>query len=367
MRRTQAHYAKCAACLTWSVCATWCMAFIMKNDDTRSLFFDNLKAVLILLVVLGHTIEPILTGKMKIIYLFIYSFHMPLFAFCSGYFSKFDPGKILKDLIYPFVVFQILYCLFEKFYLGNPYATIQFTTPYWIMWYLFALVVWTLILPVIEPGTNSNKGILIITCISLALGIISGFDKTLGYYMSLSRIFYFLPFFITGFCIRKVIDTETFQSIASKRYIRYISGALSVLVIVGISLNYQQIDVRWLYGSFTYELEGYTIFIRLLSYLTAFSISIFLMSVAPKRKRFYTYIGQRSLQIYLLHGFLMRLILKMNIYNYVQNQYFRLLLSCAISIIIVIILSSGLIKRILNPLFSIRCLDQNYRKIPPSP
>ena len=38
----------------------------------------------------------------KVIYLVIYSFHMPLFAFISGVFARFSPEKIRNHLIYPF-------------------------------------------------------------------------------------------------------------------------------------------------------------------------------------------------------------------------------------------------------------------------
>ena len=67
--------------------------------------FDNLKAILIFLVVFGHFLE--LVEGHKLLYLTIYSFHMPLFLFLSGYFARFDRKKIwnlsicdLSDIIY---------------------------------------------------------------------------------------------------------------------------------------------------------------------------------------------------------------------------------------------------------------------------
>lgn len=54
----------------------------------RSLLFDNIKTVLIILVVLGHALEEIsLEHEYGIIRACIYSFHMPAFIFISGYFS----------------------------------------------------------------------------------------------------------------------------------------------------------------------------------------------------------------------------------------------------------------------------------------
>ena len=55
----------------------------------RDYYFDNLKAVLIFLVVLGHFLLPIHDNAVLVILKrLIYVFHMPLFVFVSGYFAK---------------------------------------------------------------------------------------------------------------------------------------------------------------------------------------------------------------------------------------------------------------------------------------
>lgn len=55
----------------------------------RDVYFDNLKFILILLVVMGHLFQPF-NGGITIgpIFKFLYSVHMPLFIFVAGYFSK---------------------------------------------------------------------------------------------------------------------------------------------------------------------------------------------------------------------------------------------------------------------------------------
>ena len=51
----------------------------------RSLLFDNIKTVLIILVVLGHALEEIsLEHEYGIIRACIYSFHMPVFFVIGG-------------------------------------------------------------------------------------------------------------------------------------------------------------------------------------------------------------------------------------------------------------------------------------------
>ena len=66
----------------------------------RSLLFDNIKTVLIILVVLGHALEEIsLEHEYGIIRACIYSFHMPAFIFISGYFSGGGYAKESKKII----------------------------------------------------------------------------------------------------------------------------------------------------------------------------------------------------------------------------------------------------------------------------
>lgn len=56
----------------------------------RQIWADSLKGILILLVVLGHAIQGVLseTADSNHIYNLIYSFHMPAFFAISGFFVK---------------------------------------------------------------------------------------------------------------------------------------------------------------------------------------------------------------------------------------------------------------------------------------
>ena len=56
----------------------------------RDFYFDTLKGFLILCVIIGNSLELADPQNINIHYfiLFLYVFHMPLFTFVSGYFSK---------------------------------------------------------------------------------------------------------------------------------------------------------------------------------------------------------------------------------------------------------------------------------------
>ena len=57
----------------------------MKNTIKRDYGFDNLKLILICLVVLGHVLEIAQKTPLRVFcYQIIYSFHMPVFIFLFG-------------------------------------------------------------------------------------------------------------------------------------------------------------------------------------------------------------------------------------------------------------------------------------------
>ena len=90
--------------------------------NNRNYTFDNIKIILIFLVVFGHLINVVYTEKpfiIQIIWIIIYTFHMPLFVLISGYFSKgysvsLKADKILTGLVIPYFVFNTIFCILDK-------------------------------------------------------------------------------------------------------------------------------------------------------------------------------------------------------------------------------------------------------------
>lgn len=80
----------------------------------RDARFDNLKGILIFLVVFGHLLELVGGPVSAWLYRLIYSFHMPAFVFCSGWFARFDAERFFRRLLYPYLVYQTLYLLFDR-------------------------------------------------------------------------------------------------------------------------------------------------------------------------------------------------------------------------------------------------------------
>jgi len=313
-----------------------------KPPHERLYLFDNLKAMLITLVVLGHVFELITSSLLDVAYSFIYMFHMPLFIFCSGYFAKHNPKKILTGIAVPYVLFQLIYILFGRHVLGRGYLIIQFTTPYWILWYLLAMFAWMLVLPVIDYFTDTKRGMIITVCASVLLGLAAGFDSTMGYFMSLSRIFYFFPFFVAGYCVKKAVPPQEFTRFVSKWYVRCVTGVFSTGILVWLFFNNDRIDVRWLWAAFSYaslEHTGYNAGVRLALYLCAVVISLFCLSMIPRGKMFFSYIGTRTLTVFLMHGLVVRLMRAYNVFEHVPGGLFTALFALVVSVVMVLLFS----------------------------
>ena len=169
---------------------------IIENKQ-RDNFADFLKYILIWMVVLGHFINLYQrsAGPFGGLYNCIYTFHMPLFVFISGYFSKrmnTYRRKNIDTLLYPFLVFQILNIVYTIIIPIEPLKNNIFY-PYHQNWYLIALFWWRSF----SPYKQFFKDYVVIgSAVLISLGV--GFFPEWGGFMGLFKTAYFLPFFILG-------------------------------------------------------------------------------------------------------------------------------------------------------------------------
>lgn len=207
---------------------------------------DNIRFIAMFCVILGHLLELLFNEKsINFIYRVIYSFHMPLFIFLSGYFAKFNRIKILYSLTFPYIVFQTLYLIFDNLLIKNNNGfSIQYTTPYFHLWYLLALTFYYLLIPFFNVSNKKRIGIIIA---AFVLSLVVGFESTIGYYFSLSRFMVFLPYFLCGYYSSKSNWlTQKLNSIGSSHILR-------LCVILGIIFSCVYIYIyRWKQHSIFY-------------------------------------------------------------------------------------------------------------------
>lgn len=167
-------------------------------EKQREYLFDNLKGMLIILVVFGHFIEIYITkdNKIRYIYEFIYIFHMPLFIFISGYFSKKIDGirkKSINNLLIPYIILNFLYYTYSYLIEGN--HKINFFYPGFTLWYILSLFFWRFFL---KDIIKVNSKILIIVS-SILFGLAVGLVENNEYFLSFARTISFFPYFIMGY------------------------------------------------------------------------------------------------------------------------------------------------------------------------
>ena len=105
----------------------------------RKYEYDNLKGILIYLVVLGHLLISFTheTSKLTLmITSFIYTFHMPIFFIVSGYFSK---KKITKENAIKLLLIFILMNVSFSFYDYLIFGKMQLFAFKYASWYILLL------------------------------------------------------------------------------------------------------------------------------------------------------------------------------------------------------------------------------------
>ena len=319
----------------------------------RNLYLDNLKFILIFFVVLGHfanlsRIIPIF----GIINNIIYSFHMPLFIFASGYLSKNILGPRKKDIdqvLYTYFVFEILNFIFTKLTtIGQ--GTNNVFIPTAQNWYLLGLFFWRLFLPYCRKY-NKNTALIATIIIALSIGFYDQFNTFLGLY----RIIYFMPYFLLGnYC------NDLFLLI--EKYVRFrvlflIFLLFSFLFIAILSLHSPELNKAIAYA-FT-PFKGYAspsirelylrVTLRIIGFIGSIVISFCFLFIVPNKKTFYTHLGEHTLNVYLLHMFIVfPIIWIFETFNI--NIATKLIVSIFTSLLVTVGLSSILVNKLILPL-----------------
>lgn len=265
--------------------------------DGRICYIDNIRFLLIMIVVCGHFVER--AGVFTSLYKFIYSFHMPAFIFLSGYVAKKDTKADKKiGLAVLYIVTIFCFWAFRKYALGaNVKLTFFNPTPYTGTWYLLALFIWSLIFPLFE-----NLQPVVAMVIAVAMGLLAGIDNTIGNYMSLSRIVVFFPFYLLGYYSRKNRILETMKS----RKYNYIIAAVIVVLFAVLTIKYNKSIRIWQFTckrSYSLlkmsNLKGMAN--RAMFYCTSTLLSFSIFMLVPSCKTFFTKLGRNTIAVYWCH------------------------------------------------------------------
>ncbi|EKU47792.1 acyltransferase family protein [Staphylococcus massiliensis] len=326
----------------------------MTQNHKRDYYFDNARAWLIFLVVFGHVVRPHLESDkiLTTLYLFIYSFHMPTFLFISGYFAK-KAGqegyleKVGKKLLAPYVIFFSFFSIYYYFTGKNAKIELDPFDPIFALWFLLTLFFFNVILIVVKQF----KPIYVLVG-SIILSVFAGFSTDINGFLSVSRTVVFFPIFYVGYLMSKSQTTH----LQSKKWL---PASIGVLAILFIAYWIHPINSSWLLGSSPYKDVSVVNAIwsplkRLVLYGIIFSSMFAFLNLMSKNKKWYTYIGTRTLYVYLLHGIFVGVLRGFEIKPFTDNLLIETLYIIAISTFIVWLLSTDFIAKWTNPIINLK-------------
>ena len=265
----------------------------------RSTFWDNYKGVLIFLVVFGHFIYTYAANHPSSLahdlYIFIYSFHMPAFIFCSGYFSRSERSRgkeSLTQLILYYLVFNTVMLVFMNLYRG---AAFKFLSPYYSFWYILSLIAW-------RAAIGHLDKIKWLVPLSLLVTLLMGFSQDFTLDLSIRRTLGFFPFFAAGYLVNQE-KLERF--LANRKPWQMAVCAIPAAAVAAMSFwavnRFGVTSDSTMLASYTSALS---LFRRILLLGVSTAAIIAMLLVVPSRRiPLLSQFGKNSLLIYLAHRF----------------------------------------------------------------
>lgn len=286
--------------------------------------YDNVKAFLIFLVVLGHMTTDYVSDSQLVRWttLWIYSFHMPAFIFLSGlvhkqYITEERAAAGIKgetrmrlDKVLGFFLCGYTLKVFLQFT-----RTLMGQNPLWhwieepgIPWYLFVMAEFELLFYLMRRIDSKVKPQLMIAG-AFALSAVIGYFPAVGDAFCLSRMINFLPIYMIGY----YLDMRKFNEFLSKKPYRAAGTAVMIVTLIvcrmlpwgGYSLR------KWFTGRRSYEFLSdffggaaisYGWLIRLGIWAVAILITLAVIAAIPDKDfGFITTIGSRTLNVYFWH------------------------------------------------------------------
>lgn len=310
-------------------------------NKCRICLFDNIKFFLIATVVVGHIIDfaTAESDVYKSIFLFIYSFHMPLFIFLSGVFNK-NRNTKKKVTGFIFLGFALKILLSLSKLLINGKASFSLLSDGGLPWFMFALAAFYLLSYILRD--IDKKTVLII---SVLLACFVGYDSSIGDYLYLSRIAVFYPFFIMG----EMIPSDIISGLNSKKALKIIG--LTVLVIWGGICLFRLEDFYMLRPLFTGRnsfaanpaFEKWGMLYRLLCYAVSVLVSFCIICVMPSRKiPLISSFGSKTVQVYFWHWPFILILERFGVLNVLFGTAYGKLAAMVIGLILTFILSTKL-------------------------
>lgn len=317
------------------------------QEKSRDYLFDNMRAIMIILVVWGHLLTSLISEYdiIKIIYYYLFFFHMPALTFISGYFSKNIEkarNRAFETILMPYLILNVCNYIFKMLILKEQYFGFRFFRPLWGLWYLFALFIWKFFL-------KDLLRIRFILPLSFLLGLFSGFTKEFSTYMALGRVICFLPFFLLGYyCTKDHIER-----------IRRIPKIIPIALMLGLGAlstfivkkNIFKSEVLYLRKPYPEDAGLEHMAYRILIYIVAILMIASFIILLSNKKNILSGIGTNTMTVYVFHLFTIPLLEKVRILY--DRPYLYLLYSVIMTAIITYIYSRPIVNKLYNKVLNL--------------
>ena len=318
------------------------------NRDAR---IDSLKGFLILLVILGHLIgesdiisQESMWGGVRV---WIYLFHMPLFALLSGYFSKRKSNNSeifnsLKGIALTLIIFQLI-SLLLLYIIRHEFSIGYMVRPYWTLWYLLSLIFWRILLQYTPKRLLDNPFLYLI--VMSIISIVSGLCLPYGQILSIQRTLSFYPFFLFGF----FMGQSQFE--VSNNYFTKVSALAIILIMTCLVLGgiMPEDTNRLLLGAYRYPIGQLPTKMLLFVGTLFMSLSFYvLFKECPVLAK----IGKDSLFYYLYHGILIQFVTipVFAVFNIQWNSISLLSVFIVITIVLWLMSNNKMLHKMAYPL-----------------
>ncbi|MFD2673118.1 acyltransferase family protein [Marinicrinis sediminis] len=269
---------------------------------------------LIFFVVTANLWEQAASESALIAYLYewIYLFHIPLFVLVTGYFAgKESFLKLSFIILFPYVVFQSVYCLLDVVFFHMHEGAYSFFIPYSFLWFLFSHFFWRLLLAAV---IRYRFPFVLAICTSCLIGMV----PDTGGWFSLQKMIYFFPFYLLGAQLASNVGAGKTMSrvLAFLRekppiWLRWILFLLISVLFLTVT------EVAWLSGQWNYEQLGLSIgsgvFMRVAMYGIQLLTGVCLIAIVRGQSDFLHDSGKQTFFVYLLHASVVKTILALQL------------------------------------------------------
>lgn len=202
--------------------------------------WDILRGFLMFTVILGHLIEAKMNAHRwnHELFLWIYSFHMPMFIFLSGLLQRRLHPHQLKHKVLNYVLLYIwakILHYISKLFLSESTSFSLFEADSWT-WFLLALAAHLVIAYVLQ-----DRQPIFVLLFSIRMAILVGYDLSIDSTFSISRIIVFFPYLFHNFLLQlfvylaqMIAPFEAWPSVLC--YGSLILATLVIMVLLGQEL-----------------------------------------------------------------------------------------------------------------------------------